>query len=260
MSWQSVVTGRAVQVRASELESRRFGRTFSRIEVPIGVEDPSALDDVRAALRESPADIVVLRYPAARVDWFARLLGPDRDLITADALAYWRLVPGRGRRPNVDPDVTVTPAGTLDGSLVDEVVRDVFAGYGNHYLANPLLSRDDALAGYVEWAQHSVGQDTAIVLRTAVEGIVGLATLAHVGETCEIELAGIRQRFQRRGLYAHLLAGCETTAAGLGASDLVISTQVHNANVQRAWARYGFEPVGALLTVHAVRRGLLPSA
>jgi ribosomal protein S18 acetylase RimI-like enzyme len=259
VSWQSLVSGRSVTVRDSPLESERFGLTFSRIEVPLGVSDDSALGGVQTAVRESEADIVVLRYPAARVGWYAQLLASGRDLISADTLTYWRLEVGRGRPSVADAGVATASAEELDESLVGDLVADMFAGYGNHYLANPLLAPGDALAGYVEWAQRSVQHDTAIALTRGDEGVVGLATLEMSPGTSEIQLAGIRQRFQRHGLYAHLLAGCERAAGEQGAGELVISTQAHNAQVQRAWTRFGFEPVGTVLTVHAVRPGLLPS-
>lgn len=257
MSWDPNVVGRALITQDSPLETRRFGLTFSRAVVPLAVGE-SVFDDVLHFLREDKADVVVLRYPAARVDWFARFFAADRDLICADSLTYWRLEVGTGHRPEVDPSHTTSAADPIDSQLIDDLVDDIFTGYGNHYLANPLLSPENALAGYGEWAQHSAAHDTAVSLTRQGEGIVGLATLESSAQTCEILLAGIKPQFQKRGLYAHLLAGCERFAEDTGAGQLVISTQTHNANVQRAWARYGFEPVGTFLTVHAVRKGLLP--
>lgn len=257
MSWDPNVVGRALITQDSPLETGRFGLTFSRAVVPLAVGE-SAFEDVLQFLREDEADVVVLRYPAARVDWFARLFAADRDLICADSLTYWSLKVGTGRRPETDPNLTAVVADAIDSQLIDELVDDIFTGYGNHYLANPLLSPDSALAGYREWAQHSATHDTVVSMTCQGEGIVGLATLESSAQICEIQLAGIKPRFQQRGFYAHLLAGCERFAADTFATQLVISTQAHNANVQRAWARYGFEPIGTFLTVHAIRKGLLP--
>ena len=257
MSWDPNVVGSVLITRDSPLETRRFGPTFSRAIVPLDLGE-SAFEDVLQFLREDEADVVVLRYPAARVDWFARLFAADRDLICADSLTYWSLKVGSGRRPEVDLSLTAAVAEAVDSQLIGGLVDDIFTGYGNHYLANPLLSSDNALAGYREWAQHSAAHDTVVSLTCRGEGIVGLATLESSAQTCEIQLAGIKSRYQKHGYYAHLLAGCENFAADIFASQLVISTQAHNANVQRAWARYGFEPVGTFLTVHAIRRGLLP--
>lgn len=257
MSWSSAVTGREVSRRSSPLESSRFGLSFSRIDVPIGVATPEALDLVTSALDEDEADIVVVRHPADRVDWFARLRRGRRDLIAADTLVYWRLLVGNGRSPAEAAGITADVRRPAP-ELVDELVTDMFRGYGNHYLANPLLDPAAALAGYVEWGRHSVVDGSAVVLDRVGTGAVGLATIHTSDAVTEIQLAGIRQNAQRRGLYPHLLAGCEHLARDSRSELLVISTQAHNAGVQRAWSRYGFEPVGAVSTVHAVRPGLLP--
>lgn len=256
MSWQSAMSSPDIAMRDSPLESRRFGHTFSRVEVSLAVHDPSALDVVRSFLREDVSDVVVVRYPAVHVGWFAELLDPGRALISADTLTYWSLDVGTGRPPSTNPAVTARVADLPAQALVEDLVSDMFAGYGNHYLANPLLDPSAALAGYVEWAQRSAADDTAVLLHRDGDD-VGLATMETGAAVCEIQLAGIRADFQSLGLYGHLLAACEDAARAAGATQLVISTQAHNANVQRAWARYGFVPVGSLHTVHAVRAELV---
>lgn len=255
MSWDSAVISRTPSFGPSPLESDRFGLSFGRALVPLGAPE-SSYDQVLEFLHENASDVVVLRYPAAHVGWFAGLLTSGRDLVLADSLTYWRLPVGSGRRPEADPDLTTAISRDVDPGLIDGLVDSIFTGYGNHYLANPLLDAGDALAGYREWAQHSAA-DLPVATLTNADGNVGLATLESAAQTCEILLAGIVPTAQKRGYYAHLLAACEDHAAETGASDLVISTQTHNAFVQRAWARFGFEPVGSLLTLHAVRPGLL---
>lgn len=258
MSWESAITGRELSLRESLFESRRFGLSFSRAEVPLGVDDQdAALRAVLTYLRDDAADVVVVRHPAAQVGWFARLRESGRDLIAADTLVYWRLEVGSGRPPEPLTSVTARIAAAPGPALVEELVSDMFAGYGNHYLANPLLDPAAALAGYVEWGHRSASDDTAVIVDRTDDGPVGLATMESSSGVSEIQLAGIRRTAQRQGVYPHLLAACEDAARAAGSRSLVISTQAHNTNVQRAWARYGFEPVGAVSTVHAVRAGLL---
>ena len=251
------MTGTEVALRPSPVESRRFGLTISRADVPLAVTGADPLGAVLEQLRNDVSDVVVVRYPAARVDWFARLLATDRTLVSADVLTYWQLSVGEGRAPEPEPGLVARPVELAEPELVDGLVTDIFQSYGNHYLANPLLDPDAALAGYVEWAQHSASETPPVVLEEAGTGVVGLATLAHTPGTTEILLAGIVRLAQGRRRYAHLLAGVEQAAHDHDAERVVISTQAHNAGVQRAWARYGFEPAGSLHTVHAVRRGLL---
>ena len=257
MSWESAVTATSVELRTSPLESRRFGLTISRADIPLAVTDPDPLETVLDLLGSDASDLVVLRYPADRVDWFGRLLDTGRTLISADVLTYWQLTVGEGRAPEPDPSLVGRPAPGIDADLVEGVVTDIFGAYGNHYLADPLLDARAALAGYVEWAQLSAAQVPPVVLEATDAGVVGLATLAHSAGTTEILLAGIIREARSRGRYPHLLAAAEQAARDRGAERLVISTQAHNAGVQRAWGRYGFEPVGSLHTVHAIRNGLL---
>ncbi|MBB2911625.1 ribosomal protein S18 acetylase RimI-like enzyme [Streptosporangium becharense] len=257
MSWQDVTEARDVRAVASPLESARFGLTVERVTVPAG--SGASFAEVGAAVLESAADVVVLRYPAEHVGWFAGLTGLGGTAVFADSLVYWRLPAGAGRAPEPVPELSVS--GPPAPAEVRELVAAVFAAYGNHYLANPLLDPAAALAGYQEWASRAAAGGGCLTLehREAGEGrprLAGLATLEDEGPRTEILLAGVVPGLQGRGLYAHLLRAVEERALARGATEVVISTQGHNTRVQRAWARYGFEPVQTLLTVHLVRSPL----
>jgi ribosomal protein S18 acetylase RimI-like enzyme len=148
---------------------------------------------------------------------------------------------------------------TVSG-LVRGIVRASFRDYGNHYTANPLLDRSAALAGYEDWAVRSLVSDPGNVLVLTDGGEpIGMATLepGSDGDHLEILLAGLVPAAQGRHLYDGLLDGCERAALARGATRVVISTQVHNVRVQRAWARHGLRPFAAIETVHLVRRELL---
>lgn len=256
MSWQELTGAGPVVHRSSPLESERFGVSVDRVLAPLESADGEAR--VLDAVASSQADVVVLRYPTQWTALAARLSG--RDLVPADQLTYWRLRTGSGRRPAAEAGLDVVPADREDpvarDRLVDELVADIFSGYGNHYTANPLFDRALALAGYQQWARRSAAEGGALVLRDAGRP-VSVATTTTVEAVLEIELAGVLTARQGGGLYAHLLAGVEDLAAGGGADEVVISTQTHNVGVQRAWARYGFEPVATFTTLHLVRSGLL---
>lgn len=260
MSWASLFAGDTLVVTDSPQETERFGLSVARATVPFGADRRAALVGVGTALRESAADLVVLRYPAAYADWFAALRTARRDLVFADTLVYWRLPLAdlRATEPGRLPDgLGVQADPTIDPAELDRLVDDIFGDYANHYRANPLLDGASARAGYCEWAARSVAEDHCVTLAGPGSGVVGIATVEVTPGTAEILLAGIRSTHQGRGLYRHLLVGCVDLALTQGAEQLVISTQGHNTGVQRAWARFGFEPVGTAVTVHAVRRGLL---
>lgn len=261
MSWSELLGSGPPALRASDSEAARFGISVDRLLVADGATVVDS--EVRALAAGSQADLVVLRYPARRVGLFAALLGGSRDVLFADQLVYWRLRTGTGRTPVPVEGLRTEPlevggevGGEVEG-MVEGLVGEIFADYGNHYLADPALDPAAALLGYQEWAANSASADGAVaVFRDGTP--VGLATTSTEDGVLEIELAGILAAHQGQGLYAHLLAGVEAFALDRGATQVVISTQAHNTGVARAWSRYGFEPVVAFTTVHLLRRGLLP--
>lgn len=257
MSWAELIGAGQPALLASASEAARFGISVDRLVVADGTTVDDA--EVCALVAASDADLVVLRYPARRVRLFAALLPQGRDVLFADQLVYWRLKVGAGRRPAPLPDLrTVSPAsGSGVERMVMDLVGEIFAGYGNHYLADPALDPAATLHGYQEWASRSAAAKGAVTLHRRGDPI-GLATTSLEDDVLEIELAGVLSRHQGKGYYAHLLAGVEALAGARGATQLVISTQAHNTGVQRAWARYGFQPVVTFSTVHLLRRGLLP--
>jgi ribosomal protein S18 acetylase RimI-like enzyme len=258
MAGSGLVEEEPVRTRHSPLESARFGCSVERLTVPPG--RGRSVAPVREALLASAADVVVLRYPAEHVGWFAELVPGDRTPLFAGSLAYWRLAAGRGRRPEPCGDLRAGPL--EDGATASALVAEIFTEYGNHYAANPLFDGAAALAGYREWAGGSAEAGACLALwgpETGREGsaVLGLATVDDADAHTEILLAGMVPAARGRGLYAHLLRAVEDRALERGAAEVVISTQEHNTRVQRAWARYGFQPSHAVLTVHMVRNELL---
>ncbi|GAA1651578.1 hypothetical protein GCM10009744_49170 [Kribbella alba] len=251
MGWYDALEAGELISRPSDYESNRFGVSVDRITVSASAG--TQLNEVLAAVARSTADVVVLRYPAREVHWFAALTGGSRTAVLADSLVYWSLPVGKGRRPAPLAGFNAGLEREVDDDLVDDLVGDIFGDYGNHYCANPLFDRALALAGYQEWARRSIAAGGAVVLRGPDRRVLGLATVDQEPSWTEIELAGVVPSEQGRGRYGHLLAAVEDAATS---KRLVISTQGHNTGVQRAWARYGFEPVHTLLTVHLVTPGL----
>ncbi|WP_206060952.1 GNAT family N-acetyltransferase [Nonomuraea basaltis] len=242
-----------MRAEASPLESARFGYSVERLTVVD--ETRFSFPAVREAVMGSAADVIVLRYPAEYVGWFAKLATLDRTAVFADTLVYWRLPAGEGRRPEPEGDIHATEL--TSAAMVRALVSEIFVRYGNHYLANPLFGAAAALEGYQEWALRSTAAGKCLAL-TDDSRVCGIATLEEDESTTEILLAGVVPAVQGHGLYAHLLRAVEDRALGRGAAEVVISTQGHNTRVQRAWTRYGFVPVQTLLTVHLIRRPLLP--
>lgn len=270
MAWADLAAARGITGWRSGPESTRFGYSVARLVIGRDPQDVTEAD-VGAQLLRLDADIVVVRHDASSTEVPACLVGHGWDVLAAAPIVYWRLRTGSGRPPRAVPDLTVThraaTAETMGApatrAVLDRLVAATFAGYGSHYAGNPLLDPRLALAGYQEWAQQSL-EDEAHEVLTLLSGrdAVGFATLvrADPGPHLEILLAGLMPQAQGKGWYAHVLAAAESYAGGRHLGEVLISTQVHNAGVQRAWCRYGFEPVAAYATVHLVRAGLLAAS
>jgi len=262
VSWEELLAP-GVTARPSPLETQRFGCTVARVTIGPGEVDGA---DLVAALDARDEQVLIVRYDAARLPLGGVLAGCARAVVPAGALTYWQAalpLPVADRAP--DAALTVTPADRLHPesreattAVIREVVRDSFRGYGNHYTANPLLDDDAALDGYEEWALRTLADDPAEVLVLSHgDTPVGVATLETAADHVEILLAGLTTASQGQGWYGTLLAACAEVALQRGLARLVISTQVHNIRVQRAWARAGLRPFAAIETVHLVAPGLL---
>jgi GNAT superfamily N-acetyltransferase len=240
-----------MDLHLSDVDSARFGLRIGRFS--LGLEDTS-VSPLSAAFLASDLDLLVVRYPAAAVGHFAKLLHPELDVIHADTLLYFA---GDTRPFGTDaPDLPVA-----DGALVDTqlttAVRTIFADYRNHYAANPAVDASLVVEGYVEWAEgHQAGSATAVVALEDPAGrsLAAVAAVTYAESEVEIDLAGVAPRFRRRGVYQQLLDAVVVTAAEGGIGRVVISTQAHNLGPQRAWARRGWLPSAAYQTVHLLRR------
>jgi hypothetical protein len=247
MTWYDALEAGELSVRPSVEAAKRFGLSIDRMSVSASAGTPLA--EVLAAVERSTADVIVLRYPARETTWFAALASGPRQALLADTVVFWSLPTGKGRRPAPLAGFTAKLESEVDDVLVDDVVADVFGDSGNHYCANPAFERAKALAGRQEWARRRVAGAGAVVLRGPDRRVLALAAIDQQRSWTEIQLAGVVPAEQGRGRYGHLLAAVEDAST---TRRLVVSTPAHQTGIQRIWARYGFEPVHNLLTVHLV--------
>ncbi|KQY60520.1 hypothetical protein ASD11_13845 [Aeromicrobium sp. Root495] len=250
MSWAALHRGDHVQVADSPVESARFGVSIARVLVPEEAEADAAFATVRETLSEHSADVIVLRYPARHVRWFADLLSTGRELIHADTLDFWDRALDEVRDPDYAPYVLDESPSPED---VGAISAPMFDEYPNHYAANPRLDVSRLGAGFAEWATTLAGAGPTGVLRAEDGDPAGYYTVALHGEVAEWVLGGVTAGHRGRGVYPRLMVGAERAAAQAGASRLIVSTQVQNLPVRRFYARLGMTPLSAFLTVHAVR-------
>ena len=230
----------------SPLESKRFGLTVHRYAF-------DRLD--RAAwtkVIDDRPDVAIVRIPAARVHAIDRLPGIDVVPVVADTLVYYA-VDLRDRPPaEVLPDEgTYRYATPADREPLERLIRASFAGYSNHYAANPHFAESLVLDGFVEWGLGFLGSADAtkvFVVERSGE-IVAFAACRTTGDELEIVLNGVDPRVAGQNIYGNLVSHVLHTAAR-EVRVVTTSTQVHNYRVQRAWQKRGFTIDHALNTIH----------
>lgn len=215
--------------------------------------NPVRPDDV---LDPSGFDIVIVRRPAAwSRRWHELTTFDGYTAIHADTLMYWEWI---DRGEPVEPERPAELSSDVPWDRVERLVRDVFAGYDNHYLSNPLLDPGAALDGYVEWAATTASAvpGAVSVLRADGDDVAFAITDWHAGPP-DVRLAGVSTAHQRRGWYPELVRHVMLTARTTGAGSIRISTQAQNVAPQRVWAKLGWRPFEVLTTTHLVRDDLL---
>jgi hypothetical protein len=261
VTWLDLL-GAGVTASPSPVESGRFAVSMARVVVGQEAAWDDALRDDLVAACARDEDVLVVRWPSRLVECGAVLAASGRDVVPADTLLYWEapaaMLAESGQQLADAPQVRRGGAKPPD---LDDLVERVFAGYVNHYTANPLLRRDLVVEGYVDWVRRTVrSEPDSLAVLVHDEQSVGVATwfVDPAGDFVEILLAGLVPEARRRGWYGLLLAEVGRVASRAGSARVVISTQGSNVSVQRAWVRAGFVPFASVTTAHAVRRGLFP--
>ncbi len=235
-------------LRPSEVESRRFGLRVYRgsfTELPGKQLLPHFVAE--------RIDVAILRLPADRADQLARIDQAGLPYAAADTLVYYAIDLTRHEIPPPrNPELTFVPCTAAHHPVLDRLVAEIFATYRNHYSANPLLARD-LLPGYQEWTRAYAGDEgtgrRAWLVERGGEPI-GFATCSFAGAECEGVLYGVRPSAAGGGVYGDIIRFTQRFFKQAGFTQMKVSTQVHNAAVQKVWAREGFHLERALLTVH----------
>ncbi len=253
----------------SILESRRFGlRVFRHVAEDV---DTVALRD---AILANDVDLLVLRLPASAWHRLPALGELGMPHLVADTLVDYEADLGLGpaAAPR-NPGLELRECGPAERPLLAELVDEIFDDYSGHYLANPLLDADAALAGYREWALGHVREKAAPGTGANAEGhtvflarlageAVAFACCAWQGDAVEAVLYGVRRSATGRGIYGDLIRITKEHFRRQGLARMRMATQLQNDASQRGWAREGFLPRGARVTVHVnalLRASALPA-
>jgi len=231
------------------LESDRFAVRFARLEA----DGPDDLARALAAADADGVDVTSARADATDLPSVRRL--EEAGFRLMDTLVYHAraLTPDDGAAS----DPRVFDLEPNDADACADVARTAFRTYHGHYHADPRLSDDAAAEAYADWAARLVREpaDGRLVLGARDGGSVAgfLAGVPRGDGSSEIILNAVRPDAQRTGLYGAMLRAFLARAAERGDERVMISTQLQNYAVQRAWARAGFILYQSFHTLHRWR-------
>lgn len=252
-----------VHYEHSPLESRRFGMSVGRLNVPFESDPDDSFPRVRDLLAASRDEVVVLRYPSERVAWFAELLQVGRDLLYADSMLYFERdlsgPPPEFSGWSPEPGVSLVDGHDVDLSALVDLLPSIFTTSYSHYMANPLFDRRATMAGYQEWLHASIQRDQVVCLVGRSHEPLGFATVTTEQSRAVLPFGGLAKAARKKGAFSALITRAVQIAHGAGCASAVGPTHIQNIATQRALVVAGFRPLAAVNTVHVVRTGLLSS-
>lgn len=236
----------------SERESLRFGLRVARH--PIDQPHPGARAII-AEMKALGADIAVVRFIASDRAITAALGALGVRPVLADTLVYYgRLLDTTLWGPtSMAPKVRQAMPSDLEA--VARIARLGFQGYRSHYDASACFPAEHVEAGYVEWAlthlQSGDPRNQTWVVEADGEP-AGFATVRTDQEhsRAEILLNAVLPQHQGHGLYRALVTQALMWNRNAGIRHAVVSTQIWNIRVQRAWTALGFQLERAYNTYH----------
>ena len=238
--------------RDSTLESRRFNLNIGRLIVPF--DDQTSDAELAKLCHESSFDLLIVRASASK-NLLAHALSniASHRTIHADTLLYFQK-----SLSSTSPSPQTQSMGLLQASehtAFQQLVREVFPNYANHYSANPMLDQALCLEGYVEWASSLLNNDSGYVFvsRTSLGKLASFIAIQGDGKTAEIALNGTDPGSQGAGMYSDLLTFACAELGAMGFTEINTSTQSSNDKVIRTWIRNGFNYVTAINTFHVIR-------
>lgn len=237
-------------VRLSDLDHRRFGIVTARAALVRAHDVPRVLDFCRA----HRVELLVARCDANDFAGAHALEGCGGRLM--DALVYFARDLERTPIPD-EPACAIRTAGPEDATSVSHVAAEGFRGYGGHYHADPRLDRAACDEAYADWARRScldLAVAEAVLVAELGGELAGFLTLRRNGPAeAEIVLNAVLPAHQRGGVYRRLMLAALRWSRERGVSRVIVSTQLTNVAVQKAWVRLGFEPSRSYYTFHVWR-------
>lgn len=241
-------------LRESTLDFERFRVRTAKLTI----EDPTDAAAAVEAAREQGFGLLIARCDTHRLACAQALENEGFRLM--DTLVYYTQRLSTRRDAALAAGYRWRLAEPSDAGPVEALARETFQGYMGHYHADPHLDRQACDDVYADWARRSCIDPSVAASVVLIEQLrdgrqpelAAFATHARVdASTWEGVLYGVAKAHQGRGLYSELISLGGAVGAGHGHLTMLVSTQVTNLSVQKAWCKQGFLPIRSSYTFHA---------
>ncbi len=240
-----------VAIRASTVDSQRFGVAIGRLEITVEAPAPSATS-LQAACAYHGMAMLIIRCPVSRVDAIHAVEAAGGRLM--DTLVHYRAADLHGPVTAPPEGVRVREGRSGDAEAVGAVAHVCFASYHSHYHADPRLDTHLATEGYADWAARSFAvsgvADGTFVALGADDRPIGFATMRISESVGDAGLFAVHPDATGRGVFSALLSASLAWCQSRNLKAMSYSTQITNIAVQNALAARSFRLDRALHTFH----------
>ena len=234
-------------------ESSRFGRTVSRFN--LGYNSKFTDDEIMSICSLDDSDLMVLRAPSTRFelgDHLSRIR--NRRVFQADTLVYFSLDVSKfeSQFKTTKSEIELRLGAPTDESQLEDLIKQSFEGYLNHYSANIEITSEQMLNGYIEWANSlSTANNHFVYVRKSTKDYLdGFLVIEFQDREIELVIGGTHPSARRTGSYSQLWNYALFDIGKVNVDFIRTSTQVSNTNVINSWLKSGFTYSGSINTFH----------
>jgi len=239
---------RSVKLSISEPDTRRFGTVYVRARELTTADLAATLDYCRA----HNAGICVARCATGDFPTIHAL--EDEGFRLMDTLVYYRARLDGGVLPEQRLALPIRRARPEESDAVGRLAAAAFKDYFSHYHADPRFDRRKVDEVFVDWASRSCRDKSVADEVFVADAGAALGAFATMRLNDEVEgegvLFAVHPEHQSKGVYRDLMISGMQWCRDHGRDRMVVSTQINNYTVQRAWIRLGFEICESFYTFH----------
>ena len=238
------------ELNYSKNDSLRFGLQIYR-----GWNTEIGMPNIFEQILKNNIDIAILRIPTTKLSEIYKIGKLSMPFIITDTLAYYHfdLLAYKPQRLE-NRDLVFKVATMRDHEAINNLVREIFGNYVNHYRMNPFLDDAYVTEGYQDWVRSYAEADHPerkcwLVYDNA--SLVGFATFnAAVKPKVKGILYGVRPSERRRGIFRDIMRYAKNYYKAQGKKFMRVTTQAENIAIQHIWTSSGFSLHHLENTIH----------